>query len=162
MHVSLRGQTLVEVLVALGAVAVVIASITVAVLTALNNAEFSRNQSTASQYAQAGLEIIRSMRYTDYPAFAALTFPNYCMAAGCTALNNTVGDQCGQQAVCQQNAGIFVRSVSFSSSAVECDGSATRVGVRVAWTDGNCTDRDNLFCHAVTLHTCISDFGVID
>ncbi|MBI3069818.1 MAG: hypothetical protein HYY87_00750, partial [Candidatus Levybacteria bacterium] len=54
-----KGQTLIEVLLALGTAVVVLSATVVAVLSALNNAQFSKNQSLATQYAQEGMEVMR-------------------------------------------------------------------------------------------------------
>ena len=60
------GQTLIEVLVALAGITIIVTSLTVAVITSLNSAEFVKNQNLATQYAQQGMEVMRFMRNTNF------------------------------------------------------------------------------------------------
>jgi len=54
-----KGQGLVEALIALGAAVIIIAAITIAVITAVSNSDFSTEQNLATGFAQQGMEIVR-------------------------------------------------------------------------------------------------------
>lgn len=74
------GQTLLEALIALATAVVVITAMAVMVLTSLNNAQFSKNQNQATQYAQQGMEFLKNLAQSDWASFAAKTDVNYCLS----------------------------------------------------------------------------------
>lgn len=57
-----QGQTLVEVMIALGAAILIITSLVAGVATAVRNTRFSKNQALATKYAQEGMEEVRIYR----------------------------------------------------------------------------------------------------
>ena len=79
-----KGQTIIEVLVALGASVAIIAAVTIAVTSALSNSLYNKNQNLATQYAQQGMEIMRQMRDSDWSSFSALSGnpAQYCLDYG--------------------------------------------------------------------------------
>ncbi|HEX7041831.1 MAG TPA: hypothetical protein VF189_01140 [Patescibacteria group bacterium] len=178
-----KGQTLIEVLVGLSAAVVVIAAITVAVITALNNAEFSRDQNLATQYTQEGMEIIRNMRDLDVASINQTNLPDgtYCLAKGCSSLTTNPSDtSCGPKTSthCTQNFNNFVREITIShndpfctnngptSSATPTPTPASEIGtikvtVNTYWGDTKCSDSSNPFCHSVLLSSCLSDFTIV-
>src|SRR5260221_11589392 len=92
-----HGQTLIEVLLSMAVATIIITAITFAVINSLKNSQFSKNQTLATQYTQQGLEIIRSMRYSNYAAYIG-TSGIYCLddSAACSlGVNNTSGGPCG-------------------------------------------------------------------
>lgn len=157
-----QGQTLIEVVISLATVVVIITSITFAVTSSLNNADFTKNQTFASNFAQQGIEIIRAMRNNSYNNFNSLS-GSYCLADNCNSITNVSGDVCGPKggiAGCGQNTGnIFVRQVDLEVLSSTCNNVATKATVTVSWTDGKCASQ--VFCHNVKAITCLSDFGVI-
>ena len=74
------GQTLLEALIALATAVVIISAMTVIVLSSLNNAQFSRNQNQATQYAQQGIEFLKNLAQSDWASFKANTQVNYCLS----------------------------------------------------------------------------------
>lgn len=161
------GQTLIEVLVALGTSVVIISAITVAVLSSLSNVEFEKNQSLATSYAQQGMEIIRSMSNNNYGLFKLLS-GKYCLAKSCTALTSSRGDSCGPEGVtCQPvpNVDTFMREVTIDTSqSNNCVAGGihfTEATTTVSWSDSKCTDTNNLFCHQVSISSCFSDANII-
>lgn len=160
------GQTLIEVVVALSAAVVVVSAITVAVISSLNNAEFSKNQNIATQYAQQATEILRSQRNSDFGTFKQLQ-GNYCLAKACTALSNNLTDtDCGpkQGQTCGQNIDIYSREIIVeqpNQGAVGCNKYGYLITINVSWADNKCTSSQNPFCHTVSLVSCLSDAGVI-
>ncbi len=160
-----NGQTLIEVLVALGTAVVIISAITVAVLSALSNSEFENNQSLATDYSQQGMEIVRSMRNNNYGDFKKLS-GTYCLAKSCTSLSDSQGASCGPKGVsCGQNVDLFVREVAIDTSennnCVVNGTHFTQATTTVYWADSKCTSRTNLFCHKVAITGCLSDAGVV-
>jgi Tfp pilus assembly protein PilV len=165
------GQTLIEVLVALSVISLIVTSITIAVITSLNNAEFVKNQNLATQYAQQGMEIMRYMRNTNYGTFKNLS-QHYCLADTCRQIET---DQqkadwttCGPNAsVCNPNvSNIFVREITVYNdtpgpgSPNQCQ-FGTYVISTVSWADNKCTSRANPYCHSVKLSSCFSSGDVI-
>ncbi|MCL4354330.1 hypothetical protein M1349_02540 [Patescibacteria group bacterium] len=145
-----RGTVLVETLIALGAAVVIIAAITVMVISSLNNAQSAKSQGSATQYAQEGLEITRDLSRSNWASFRALSGIN-CLAEGSTELTPEGVDGCGQ------NVGNYVRTVEIQHDDTSCSG-GSKVISDVSWSDTDCKDRSNIFCHSVELQSCLSNF----
>lgn len=170
-----KGQTLIEVLVALTAATVIIAAIVTASLNSLNNSEYSRDQGAATQYTQQGMEIIRSMRNIDIASLSAQYLPDstYCLAKTCTSLTPSNSSCWQKNTNCGQNVDKFVREVTILRAQTDCNTSPTPIGspgvfasnvkviVKTAWFDPKCTDSTNPFCHSVVQSSCFSDFTII-
>ena len=148
------GQTLIEVLVSFGVAVVLVSAITIAVLSALSNAQFSKNQNLATQYAQQGMEIIKQMQNNDFAAFDALSSGvAYCLdknsylelkrAMTCTFIDN-----------------VFVREAAIEKTSTTCGG--TKVTVSTLWSDSKCTGTgQDLYCHSAKLVSCLSDSNIM-
>lgn len=158
-----KGQSLIEVLVALAISVVVITAVTLATISALYNSQFSKNQNLASQYAQQGMEIIRKIKVSDPSTFSSLS-GEYCMAEGCTLLNGNIGDDCGPPSGncnSKKTGEIFVREANIDRQSSRCDPdnvgspSAVEAKVSVSWSDGKCP-LDNVYCHSAELVSCLS------
>lgn len=168
------GQTLIEVVVALTAAVVIIAAIVSASLSALTNSDYARDQNTAAQYTQAGLEVIRDMRNESIASLSATYLPGgiYCLAKNCTALDKSIASCWTKNISCGQNIDKFVREVTVTRNSSDCNASPTpngqtgylssnvKITVTTSWYDTKCTDTANPFCHYVTTSSCFSDFTV--
>lgn len=67
-----KGQSLVEVIVALAVALIVILALVRVTVTSIHNASFAKNQALATQYAQEGMEKIRAYRdQNDWSTFVA-------------------------------------------------------------------------------------------
>lgn len=175
MDTTTKGQTLIEVVAALGIAIAVISAITIIVISSLSNTQFSKNQHAATQYAQEGIEQIRLIRDTDRALFDTYS-GSYCLdkgssvplekdlaiPVGCASMGSTVN----------QNVDIFAREIIIEKDASACayenppaptppiyTGSGTKVTVTVSWRDSKCTGSD--FCHVVQNVSCFSDFGIV-
>jgi len=170
------GQTLIEVLAALTAAAVIIAAIISSAIGSLNNSEFSRDTNLAAQFSQQGIEIIRNMRNTNITSISLQSLPDstYCFAKSCTALvssNTSCWQKTGNS--CGQNVDKFIREVKIVHNSTDCNATPTPLGqfgvipsnvkatVAVYWSDTKCTSSGNLFCHANVISSCFSDFTVV-
>ncbi len=158
MKFNNRGQTLIEVVVALSVVMLILAAISVAVTTSLSNSTYLKNHNLASKYAQDGIEYIRHLYenqenfYESFPAGS-----RYFMDE-----TNTIS-----QGFFEQNIGSeFVREVRFESG-IECDENTAgadelRVTVSVYWTSGKCAREiqnptlEEQYCHKSELVTCFT------
>lgn len=158
-----KGQTLIEVLVALTAAIVVIYAIATAVISALSNAQFSKSQGIATQYAQEGIEIMRQIRDSDWSRFYSYKQTDstiyYC-------LNKNAKDVTENGSACSPNVDSFIREVQIQKNSSDCTQplqitNAAKVTVIVYWSDGKCTNTNNLYCHNVRLSSCFSDFQVV-
>lgn len=155
-----KGQTLIEALVALGAAVLVLSAITVAVVSALNNVQYAKNQNLATQYSQQGIETMRQISTSSWKSFSAYTTDEYCLAQGdtvpCLRGSSTGSCSLGSATSCGQNYGIFVREVAIEQNSSSCSGNAF-ITVIVSWPDGKCTDPGNPYCHNVKLNSCLSN-----
>lgn len=146
-----KGQTLIEALVALTTAIFVVSAITIVVINALNNSQYSKNQSMASQYAQQGIEFIRQKRDNDWNTFNGYS-GSYCLDSNLTFATMAIS--------CPQNVGSFVRQIDIVKNSDGClitgASKATKVTVIVSWNDSKCPE-GNLFCHESKLISCLSD-----
>ncbi len=144
----MKGQTLIEVLVAFGVAITIVSAITVSVLFALSNTQFSKNQHLATQYAQQGMEVIRQKR-NNGETFAETT---QCLVIGTTQITAKTGLWCpaGQNIP-------FLREVAFSNDSADNCGQTQQVEVAVFWADNKCTSETDPYCHKVHLISCLSD-----
>jgi len=152
------GLTLLEVVVSIAALTVILSSLTVATLSSLNNATFSKNQNLATQYAQAALEGVRQANDSDYATFKGYT-GSFCYN-NCSPFN-TNANSCGGSgsSSCKINLPpTFSRYVTIKAGdTVNCgasNGGGTFVTATVAWADGKCTG--NTLCQKVMLSSCIA------
>jgi prepilin-type N-terminal cleavage/methylation domain-containing protein len=145
----MKGQTLIEVLVALGIIAVVATALSAVVVTSMGNARFSQDQNMATQYSQEGLEIMRQIRDNDYVAFRNLNNGNYCLAKGSGAL----APDCFSA-----NVDNFLRKVTIAQSG--CGVNVASVVVTVSWQSSRCSSA-NSFCHNAKLSTCLSSVNPV-
>ena len=147
--INQKGQSLVEALIALGAAAIVVSAVVIAVVTAQNNADFSKNQNRATQYSRQGMEILRQESGTDWQTFSSYS-GTYCLAGGSTTLTASGGSSCSANI-----SSFFVRSVTINQNSSACSGAA-KVAVSTSWSDGKCNSQ-NQYCHNVTLDSCLAD-----
>lgn len=157
---SVQGQTLLEVVIALGIAVIVVSLITIAVIFALDNATYGKNQNLATQFAQEGMEVVRQLRDSDLASFNTLS-GNYCLAKGVKILNESNR----KQVDCAQNVDIFKREVIIypTSSVFRCPANPPsttvplpKIQVIVSWFDNKCSAND-LFCHKVKLASCLAN-----
>lgn len=142
----MKGQSLIEVLVALGLLSLLITSVAVVVTSSLNSAQFSQEQTAATKYAQEGLEITRSIRDGNYGTFATFN-GTYCLAKGATSLGPA-------QAGCtSQNVDQFIRSIRIEQTP-GCGANVAKVITTVSWKDGKCDA--GAYCHKSQLVSCLS------
>lgn len=156
----MKGQSLVETLVALSVALILLTITTVAITSALSNAQNSKNQGLASDYAQQSLEVVRQMRDASWQNFDTFT-GSYCMADTCTQLTNAI-NVCGRKTVsCGRNMGTFSREVLFERDHASCRNSGsspagTRVTVTLSWADSKCMSAND-FCRKVNLVSCFTN-----
>ena len=144
-----KGQSLIEALIALSAAVAIISAISIAVIASINNADFSKNQNLASQYAQQGMEILKEQSTSDWPTFSSYSGA-YCLSSNSTTLTP-------QGISCTLNiSNTFVRQITISQNSGNCSGAA-QVIVKVSWADGKCTSNLNPYCHNVTLNSCLAN-----
>ncbi len=148
------GQTLIEVLVALGVAVAVLFGITIAVLSSLNNAQFTQNQNLANKYAAQGMELIRQIRDSASSGLSQYLNIYYCLGQD--------GNLIEKGLTCGQNVGVFVREVDLEQNSASCSGGTGVLStVLVSWTDSVCTSSSNIYCHQVKLISCFSNPSTI-
>lgn len=138
------GQTLIEVLVALGIVSVIVTALVSIVVTSMSNAQLSKNQNQALQYSQEGMEVVRGLRDSDYVAFRNYN-STFCLGKGSVVL--------GADCVNPNIDNFFLRKVTIVQSG--CSPNVARVLVNVSWADGKCP-ASNALCRVSTLESCLS------
>lgn len=161
-----KGQTLIEALAALTIAIFIVSAITIAVINALNNAQYSKNQSMAAQYAREGMEIVRQKRDSNWNAFNAYDSGSYCLdkdSSTLTEKNETIAGCASGTGTSGQNVDPFAREIDIEKNSNEClitgTTKATKVTVIVSWRDSKCAD--NVFCHESKLISCFTDYHLI-
>jgi len=147
-----KGQILIEAILALALAVVIIAAISGAAITSVNNSSFSRDQNQATDYARQGVEVLRQQSQTDWTTFSANANGSYCFG-----LNNTL-----TTGTCSPNIGsnnYFVRQVQITQSSARCSSIATEVSVTVSWADSKCKNSGTTYCHQVSLNSCLANNG---
>lgn len=64
--ITLKGQTLLELVVGMSLIAVVIGALAITTTYSLRNTQFSKNQAQATQFAQENLEKVRTIKSANY------------------------------------------------------------------------------------------------
>jgi hypothetical protein len=168
------GQTIIEVLVALSTAVIIVSATTVAVLTALHNAQHTQVQNTATRYSQEGLEFMRYLRDSNYIQFTNIADDTlYCLDKGATAVYKaTDPNTCGGSfpVKCGDNLDLYSRSIVIHKNAPNCApipptppgvvpvNTSSEVTVMVSWTDGQCPSACP--CHESKLVSCLSDYTI--
>ena len=152
----MKGQTLIEVLVALGLIGVVATALAGLVVISMGGTRNSKNQNLATQYAQEGMEVIRQRRDNDYVAFRGIVTGTYCLDAGSITLN----PDCTTANI-TANGNNFLRKVTIGqSAATRCAPDVARVTVTVSWQDSKCSVA-NIFCHTSKMESCLSSVNPV-
>lgn len=148
-----KGQTLLEMAIALSAILITLAAISIAIVTSVNNSQFIKSQSQASKYAQQGMEVIRYLRNNNLATFNSYSGVN-CMDID-NVISVTTGD-CGIVNI----GGSFIRQVDFSKLSTDCS-SGTLVTVAVKWSSTKCdaSTIQSRFCHKSELVSCFREQG---
>ncbi|MBI2621564.1 MAG: hypothetical protein HYW63_02855 [Candidatus Levybacteria bacterium] len=145
-----NGQALIEALLALAFAVVIITAVVIAVINALSNTNFTKNQNLGTQYAQEGLDLARNMKDSDYDGFKALANPSpryYCITDG-----DFLYIPPDQPCIVGND---FSRHIYIFHGSPLCEANSSFVSSTVSWTDSKCTDGSN--CHKIQLDSCFSD-----
>jgi type II secretory pathway pseudopilin PulG len=108
-RVDSRGQTLVEAIVVIGVVVLLVTGLIAGTTTSMRTTRISRTRSQAVKYAQEGLEIVRTLRDTNWGAFALLAG---LQCLGSDGQFTTGGGTCDPNIATGEE--VFTRSVNFS------------------------------------------------
>lgn len=150
-----NGQTLIEAVIALAISVVIISAIAVAVISSLNNAQFSKNQNQANQYAREGIDVVRAIRDSSWSDFTSYG-SQYCL--GTDKILKDVAEPC--------EIGIFYRQIDIEHDACTTvkDGvnvPGSRVTSTVSWSDSKCKDRSDPLCHKVKDISCFTNLNQV-
>lgn len=142
-HVFERGQTLLEIVVALGVIAVVLTGLVTAVTASLRYSQVSKYRSQGVKFAQEGIELARKLRDTSPWA----EFSVFSSGTGEWCLNEAGSWSASDGSGCPIVAGsTFWRTVTFV-----LNGSVMDVTSEVSWGDRSTSS-------TVTLRTYLSDW----
>ncbi len=109
-----KGQSLIEVIVAMAVAIIIVGGLLVAVIVAVRNSQFAKSQVQATKYAEEGMENTRQQRDTDWDTFWA----KKDTTDGPAVISGT----------------IFSRSVKYEDVSGGAD-DKMKVTVTVSWTD---------------------------
>jgi type II secretory pathway pseudopilin PulG len=151
-----KGETLIEAILALTMVIVIITGVVTAVIAALNGASSNKNQTTALNFAQEGMDELRDDKSSNFTAFsAAYSAPGYY----CFGQDNTPTgvSNCPDTGSNIGSGNLFVRKVYVDLTGHSPDGalkcnSGVYVISLVSWSDGKCSP--DVDCHKVGIDSC--------
>ncbi|OGM04480.1 hypothetical protein A2129_01745 [Candidatus Woesebacteria bacterium GWC1_42_13] len=139
-----KGQSLFEVVIAVGVMGIVISAVVALAATSIRNSTFSRNNSLATRYAQEAIEWMRGERDASW-----VTFYNYSIVAG----NMYCLDTLSWAKARPCNAGEYLSATILTRRVIFSVISPTDVEaeVTVLWTDSQGT-------HQVATSTVYTDW----
>lgn len=139
----MKGQSLFEVVVAIGISALIITAIVALVTNSISNSTYSRNQSAADDYAQQLLEWLRGERDNNIQTFLNNIDPNllkggssvYCFEAlNWTEPTKKVPCTAGQDEI---PGTIFLREANFTNVSQSPNKTVFNAEITVTWTDSH-------------------------
>lgn len=168
---SQKGESLIEVVAVLVIAVIIVTSLTIVALNGLNNAQYAKNQNLATQYAQEGMEFVRSTRNSaNWSDFSTLANGD-CYLLG-TQSDFVITptpipiDPCPSPVSSDVNitaappaAANFIRRIQLQSNSGSCGSGNVQAAVSVYWTDSKCTSATNPYCHNVTLTSCFANIN---
>jgi hypothetical protein len=135
---SVLGQSLFEVIIAIGVAALILVASVSLSTASVRNSNFSKNNAVATKYAQEGSEYIREQRDTNWDLFMA----NYTGSSsinlatvGSSTINSNFTRQISQT-VCKYFDGTNTTATTCGSGS---NANIVDVYVTVSWTDGQGT-----------------------
>lgn len=130
-----NGQSLVEVVVAIGVVVLIVSGLVIAVISSLRSAQSSRLRSTATKLTQDGIEIMRNLRDTGWSQFALNDSPN----AWCLGLDGILVELPS----CTGN--IVIGGLTYTRTALLTETSTDQltVTITVTWIEGKTLKNSN-------------------
>lgn len=161
---NMKGETIIEVVVALGAGIVILTALTLMMLRSLNNATEGSSRTLATQYAQEGVETVVKMKDSNWSTLSNLPSNTYCLASSCSSLISTAGS-CGVKvSTCGANIGTnFIREIVISQDDPKCvppnplsGRKFIRAVANVSYRDSNCGG-SNPYCHTISVESCVTN-----
>jgi prepilin-type N-terminal cleavage/methylation domain-containing protein len=147
---TMKGQTLLEVLLALSIIAIVIGGAGGVITSSLNNAQVTKNKTLSTKYAQEGIEAMRELRNKSYSQFRNYS-GTYCLGSMPAAL-------LASSSCTTPNVTSYIRTVLIDQSG--CGTNIAKVTVTVSWKDGKCSSA-NPYCNNASHSTCLSTINPI-
>ncbi len=185
-----KGQTLIEMLLAIVVASFLLVALTAIILTTFTNINNNQNDSTALQFAQSGMEYMKSQAQQNPVFLSNLSNQgaNFCLgstsitesAQGPTPTPDTNGNinplqQCSSGTIppayllVDSIGQLYLRQVGITPNGSPCTsgGPYTNylVEVSVGWHDNKCSPSSpldsNYYCRITTLDTCISNTNAL-
>jgi len=157
-----KGQTLIEVIVAIVLCSLILVGVTKLIASSFTNVDFSENQVNASSYAQQGMAYIGNLHDTDYATFSGDIGKKFCLDDNTppdfTQDNGSTDCVSGLHPnITTANGAKYIRSIDLVSGG-SCSGN-TQVTVTVQWNDKDCCPINsptcsNQYCHNSQLVSC--------
>ncbi len=129
-----KGQSLFEVVFAIGIAAIIITGVVIVSTTSIRNSTYSKNNSQATKYAQDEMEWLRSQRDLSWTGFTT-------GAAGGTGCSGTYswGGSCTIDSFYTRSATFACKDAAEAAATCNSAASIVDVTVNVSWTDAQGT-----------------------
>jgi len=137
MNKKAKGQSLLEVLIALAVATIVVLALVKAVTVAIRNASFARSQVSATKYAQEAMEWLRAERDKKWSDFSDRAGATYCL------------NQLSWPAPSGCLPSSFITDTSFQRELVLTDLGLDKIEakVEVSWEDAKGIHKSQLFSY---------------
>lgn len=113
-HISMRGQSLVEAIIAISVVMLLVTGLVAGTSASLKTSQRGRSRDQAVKFAEEGLEYARGLRDQSWTTFAALS-GNYCFDTDAVSpLTFTVSQDCDVKKTTSDT--VFTRQLRFTLS----------------------------------------------
>lgn len=132
---DVKGQSLIEVIVAIGIVTLVLAGLVSAVTFSLSNSQFARNKALATKYAQEGMEWLRVQRDANWYSFNQMSPDSgslYCMSTLPATVTTLPPGVCNTLVI-DDTYDIFRREVTLTGVVAD---DRVNITLRVWWPQG--------------------------
>ena len=120
------GQTIIEVLFAVGVISICLVALMAAITSAVNNARFAKNSGLANKYAQEAVEVARRLRdRNSWSDFTSNFNGNMCFDSEASEPNGLCDTSCAKI------DNIFTRCINFNNNSEKMT-----ITVNVSWDEG--------------------------
>ncbi len=154
-----KGQSLIEVMVALSVAVVVMTAIVASVVIAIANSQFSKSQNLANHYARQGMEFLRQLARSDWNNFISYDNEKYCLTED-QLLYEIESTTCDGSRINNFKREVEIYHESDDCVIVNSPDKGSKVVVVVLWNDGKCQS-EGAFCHEVRLDSCMQNINLL-
>jgi len=132
-----KGQSLIEVMVALSVAIIVMTAIVMSVVIAIANSQFYKSQNLANHYARQAMESLRQLARSDWNSFTSYENEKYCLTDE-ELLYEIESTTCNNSRVNNFKREVEIYHENDDCAVVNSTDKGSKVVVIVSWNDSKC------------------------